>query len=144
MLLLALGRAKLFQAASQTCEGVERGRRQGQPKGQGRWRWLRAKGGSNGWQLQGHNPTSLQQQQALAQQPGQRDSERLRGNTKQRVLGAERTVIRPTYNRQARLCHCEGVGEWKRSLGWPGGKKPHDGKRQRQRQRRGSERRRGH
>ncbi len=93
MLLLALGRAKLFQAESQTCEGVERGQRQGQPKGQGRRRWLRAKGGSNSWQLQMHNPSSLPQQQAVAQ-PGQR--ERLRGNMKQRVLGAERTVIRPT------------------------------------------------
>ena len=135
MLLLALGRAKLFQVASQTCEEVGRERRQRQPKGQGRRLWLRAKGGSNGW-LQGHNQTSLH---ALAR-PLQSLKERLRGNTTQRLLGAERTVIRPTQNRQAR--QCEGVGESKRSLGWPGGKKPHDGKRQRQR--RGPKRRRGH
>ena len=143
MLLLALGRAKLFQAASQTCEGVERGRRQGQPKGQGRWRWLRAKGGSNGWQLQGHNQTSLPQQHALAQ-PWQRLRERLRGNTKQRLLGAERTVIRPTQNRQARGRRYEGVrvGEWKRTLEWPWGKKRNEGKRKRQR--RGRKRWEGH
>ena len=131
MLLLALGRATLFQAASHTREGVGRGRRQGQPKGQGRRRWLRAKGGSNGWQLQGHNPTSLQQRQALPQ-PGHSLRERLRWNTKQRLLGSEKTVIR----------QCDEVEEWKRSLGWPGGKKPHDGKRQRQR--RGPKRRQGH
>ena len=139
MLLLALGRATLFQAASHTREGVGKGRRQGQPKGQGRRRWLRAKGGRNGWQLQGHNTTSLQQQHALAQ-PGYSLRERLQENTKQRLLGAERTMIRPTQNRQAR--QCEGVGEWKRSLGWPGGKKPHDGKKQRQML--GQKRRRGH
>ncbi len=56
MLLPALGRAKIFQAASQTCEGAGRGRRQR----------LRAKGGNNGWQLQGHKPTNLLQQHALA------------------------------------------------------------------------------
>ncbi len=130
MLLLALGRATLFQAVTRTCEGVGRGPRPGKPKGQGRRRWQRAKGGRDGWQLQGHNPTSLPQQYALAQS-GQREQL----NTKQRLLGAERTVIRPTQNRQAR--QCEGVGEWKRSLakGWPGGQMPHDGKRKRQRKR---------
>jgi hypothetical protein len=41
MQLPALGRAKIFQAASQTCEGAGRGRRQR----------LRAKGGNNGTRL---------------------------------------------------------------------------------------------
>jgi hypothetical protein len=106
MLLLALGRATLFQAASHTREGVGRGRRQGQPKGQGR-RWLRAKGGSNGWQLQGHNERSLQQQNALVQL-GQKD--RLQGNTKQRLHVAEKTAIRPIQKLKRYAGKRKGLG----------------------------------